>query len=221
MDVAVKLAEQPQVRARAESYHRAQRLIDIIVALLVLSLTWPLILLMCLLTRLDSPGPAIFKQTRVGKGGKLFTFYKFRTMYQNARQLYPYLYRYEYTPEEIATMYFKSLNDPRLTRFGTAIRKTSLDELPNLFNVLRGDMSLIGPRPDIPEMVKYYTNYQMRKFDVKPGVTGLAQTLGRGLLTFQETLQADVCYVENESWRLDLKIVIDTVRVMLQRLGAF
>lgn len=221
MDTTIELAARPRVGAQRESYHRVKRLIDVIVSLLVLGWTSPIILLMCLLTRLDSPGPAILKQIRVGKGGKLFTFYKLRTMYQNARELYPHLYRYEYTPEEIATMYFKSLNDPRLTRSGIAIRKTSLDELPNLFNVLKGDMSLIGPRPDIPEMVKYYTNNQMKKLDVKPGVTGLAQTSGRGLMTFQETLQADVYYAENESWCLDLKILIKTAKVMLQRVGAF
>lgn len=197
------------------------RLRDIVFSLLMMVVTFPLTLIIGLLIKLDSPGPALFKQTRVGQHGEPFTFYKFRTMHVDARDLYPELYAYVYTPEELKTMTFKLVDDPRLTRFGERLRKTSLDELPNFINVLKGDMSLVGPRPDIPEMVKYYKGWQQAKFTVKPGITGYAQTNGRGLLTFQETLCYDVQYVQERSFGKDLWILARTIVITLRRIGAF
>jgi len=197
------------------------RSLDIIVAFAVLVLTFPIFALVAFLVWIDSPGPVIFRQIRVGKGGKLFSFYKFRTMHVDARQRFPHLYRYEYTPEEFRTYRFKMVEDPRLTRFGKYLRRTTLDELPNLFNVLKGDMTLVGPRPEIPEMARLYQPYQMKKFTVKPGVTGLAQVNGRGLLTIQETLRYDLDYVDTRCLKKDLAILLKTIKVTVLRIGAF
>jgi len=224
----------------------AIRMIDIAITSLGLILSLPIIALIVLIIKIDSPGPAIFEQKRIGKnlrnndysqsrngkmpwperrkvdlGGRPFTFYKFRTMYADAKERYPGLYRYQYSPEDIKTLYFKIQDDPRLTRFGRHLRKTTFDELPNLINVIKGDMSLVGPRPDIPEMIKYYEPWQRRKFQVKPGVTGLAQINGRGLLSFQETLKLDVEYVKKNGLRTNFKIILKTLWVTLLRIGAF
>lgn len=202
-------------------YEAAKRALDLAVSLIGLVIALPVMLLVGLIVRLDSPGPVIFRQTRVGKDGRPFTFYKFRTMYADARERFPELYSYQYTDEEVQTMYFKVLHDPRLTRFGRHVRKTSLDELPNLINVLRGDMTLVGPRPELPEMLPYYTPEQLVKFSVKPGVTGLAQVTGRSVLRFQQTIAADVEYVRRRSFWFDIAILVRTVRTVLLRVGAF
>ena len=218
-----------------------KRIIDLIVSSCTLIIFLPVMILIAIIIRLDSPGPAIFRQTRIGQNrrykhwrrknggerrredlhGYPFTFYKFRTMYVDARQRWPDLYKYEYTPEEIETMRFKLMEDPRLTRAGDFLRRHTLDELPNFFNVLIGNMTLIGPRPDIPEMMKYYKPWQLQKFKVKPGVTGMAQCDGRGLLTFQETIDYDVMYVNKKNFSLDFYIFWKTTAVVLKSLGAF
>lgn len=153
--------------------------------------------------------------------GQMFTFYKFRTMKHNAKELHPEFYVYDYTDEEIKKIYFKKDNDPRLTKFGSWLRKTSLDELPNFFNVIKGDMNIVGPRPDIPEMVRYYTKEQRAKLSVKPGVTGFAQINGRGLLSFQETLEEDLNYVNKKSFSVDMKVILDSVNALFRMRGAF
>jgi lipopolysaccharide/colanic/teichoic acid biosynthesis glycosyltransferase/radical SAM superfamily enzyme YgiQ (UPF0313 family) len=218
------------------------RIIHFLIALFSLILTFPIMVLIGLFVKIDSPGPVIFKQIRIGKnhrngtnngnslsqdhrekdlGGRPFTFYKFRTMVVEAKERFPEMYKYRYNPEEIKTLYFKIPDDPRLTRFGKHLRKTTLDELPNLFNLLKGDMSLVGPRPDIPEMIQYYQKWHRKKFTVKPGITGLAQVDGRGLLPFLRTLERDIEYVEEKNLLLDLKIVLKTIKVTFFRIGAF
>lgn len=154
-------------------------------------------------------------------GGQPFTFYKFRTMYVDSRERFRELYEYRYTPEEIKSLRFKKDGDPRVPEKLRWLRRTSLDELPNIINVLFGDMSLVGPRPDIPEMVQYYTEWQRAKFDVKPGITGISQIIGRGHLSFQETLKRDVEYVECQSLMLDTKIVFRTIQAVIDGNGAF
>jgi lipopolysaccharide/colanic/teichoic acid biosynthesis glycosyltransferase len=221
-------------------------MMDIVIALMAIFLTLPLMTFIALSIKIDSPGPAIFKQRRIGKNlrrnghfisrngkmrcqerrkedlaGKPFTFYKFRTMFVDAKERFPELYRYQYRPEEINTLHFKIPVDPRLTSFGRRLRKTTLDELPNFINVLKGAMSLVGPRPDIPEMIKYYQGWQRKKFQVKPGITGLAQANGRGFLSFQHTLRLDVQYVEKRCPWFDFKIILKTIRIVLLRAGAF
>lgn len=224
----------------------ALRVVELILSLAALIVTFPLMVIIGIIIKIDSPGPCIFRQKRIGKnrrtdvqsadadskefplclrkkdlGGRPFTFYKFRTMYKDARERYPELYEYKYGPEEIDKMFFKISDDPRLTRFGKHLRKTTLDELPNCINVLKGDVTLVGPRPDIPEMIQYYKPQQRKKTMVKPGITGLSQINGRGLLNFQETLKCDVEYVENQSFGMDLKIIFKTFYVMIKRIGAF
>ena len=211
-----------------------------------ISIALPIIFVLTLLIRLDSPGQALFRQTRIGKnrrnntreessheprisrerretdlGGRPFTFFKFRTMKANARELYPELYAYRYSDDDLEDFTFKIENDPRHTRLGNWLRKTSLDELPNFINVLKGDVAIVGPRPEIPEMTKYYKGDQRKKFNVRPGVTGLAQINGRGRLKFQKTIEYDIEYVKKKSLLFDLKIILKTIYVVVRGHGAF
>ena len=171
--------------------------------------------------KIDSQGRVIFTQTRVGKDFKKFSFYKFRTMYEDANKKFPELYEYDFTENEIENMMFKIEKDPRITKAGLYLRKTSLDELPNLVNVIKGEMNIVGPRPEIPEMIRYYKTWQMKKFTVKPGITGLAQTNGRGNLTFQKTIDYDLNYINNRTISMDLYIFWKTLFVVIRALGAF
>ncbi len=201
-------------------YEFSKRAADIMISAIFLLFSLPLIAVLAFVVRLDSSGPALFKQERVGKDGRPFRFYKFRTMYVDARQRFPELYTYRYEDDEVHSMFFKLPYDPRSTRVGRRLRRTSLDELPNLFNVLKGDMSLVGPRPEIPEMLRYYLPEQMVKFAVKPGLTGVAQTTGRNILRFQETIAADLSYVATRGIWTDVRIFVKTPFVVLLMLGA-
>ncbi|MEZ5143108.1 MAG: sugar transferase [Acidimicrobiales bacterium] len=196
------------------------RTLDVVVSLVVLALSSPLFLLLAIVIVLDSRGPAVFDQLRVGRDGKLFRFYKFRTMYVDARERFPELYDYDHSDEDLDTLYFKFAEDPRLTRVGAHLRRTSLDELPNFINVLKGDISLVGPRPEIPEMIPCYQPEQLLKFATKPGVTGLAQISGRNILRFKETTEHDLEYVRRRSLRFDLQILCRTPGVVVRMIGA-
>ncbi|MDX1973638.1 MAG: sugar transferase [Candidatus Sumerlaeia bacterium] len=156
--------------------------------------------------RRDSPGPVFFTQQRVGRDGRLFTIYKYRTMSTQAKQ-------YEVAPT--------STEDPRVTRAGAWLRKTSLDELPQLWNVLRGDMSMVGPRPEMPFIVEQYQEWEKRRLDVKPGITGLWQVIGRKNLPLHLNMQYDFYYISNQSILLDLEILIRTVPAVIYGRGAF
>jgi len=202
-------------------YAVSKRFLDIALSLLCLVLALPVLLLIAVLVRLDSPGPIVFRQRRVGLGGRVFSFYKFRTMQVNARVRFPELYAYRYTRQEFLDMPDKSPGDPRLTRLGRLLRTTSLDELPNLLNVLNGDMSLVGPRPEIPEMVTYYSEEELSKFSVRPGVTGLWQVSGRSSLNKGQQLAVDAEYVKKRSFQYDLGILAKTAKVVVLRVGAF
>ena len=207
--------------AQPASYYIAKRTFDIAISTLALLLALPVMLVLAAIIRLNSPGPALFRQCRVGKGGRLFTFYKFRTMWVDARERFPELYAYHYSEQEIGSMYFKQPEDPRLTPFGRWLRTTSLDELPNFINVLLGQMTLVGPRPEIPQMLPYYSETQLTKFAVTPGLTGLAQISGRAILRFQETITADLEYCRQRSLRFDLWIFLMTIKSIVLRSGAF
>lgn len=198
-----------------------RRGVEILFALAVLILAMPVMLLIALIIKLDSPGPVLFFQKRVGKGGKTFTFLKFRTLYADARERFPDLYAYKYTPEELSTLHFKVDEDPRVTRQGAWLRRTSLDELPNFWNVLTGDMALVGPRPEIPEMMPYYQGDMLLKFSVRPGVTGPAQIGGRGRLSFFDTVQFDLEYIRRQSFMYDMRVLLTTIRKVLVQDGAF
>ena len=196
----------------------AKRALDLIVALVLLILVSPLWLLIVLWIRLDSPGPALFKQVRIGLRGKPYKVYKFRTMLPNADAL---MKEKLANVKELDNFVFQDKNDPRITKSGRFLRKTSLDELPQLLNILIGNMSLVGPRPEVPEIVKHYTPEQRQRLNVLPGVTGLAQVNGRSELTLGETIAYDLEYVRNWSFWLDLKILWKTIFVVLTGKGAY
>ncbi len=197
------------------------RLFEIFVAASVLIVTAPVMFWLTYLIRRGTPGPAVFRQNRVAAGLTPFKFYKFRTLYVDAKQRFPELYAYRYSPAEIQELQFKIVNDPRVTPQGQWMRSSTLDELPNFWNVLIGNMALVGPRPEIPEMLPYYEGRLLKKFAVRPGITGLAQISGRGRLSFFETAEYDLEYVENRSLWIDLKILAKTVYKILVRDGAF
>jgi lipopolysaccharide/colanic/teichoic acid biosynthesis glycosyltransferase len=197
------------------------RILEVCVAATALIVLSPLMLWIAWVIRRGTPGRALFRQQRVGQGLRLFTFYKFRTMYDDARERFADLYEYDYSPEEVRTLQFKVEEDPRVTPQGKWLRYSTLDELPNLWNVLKGEMALVGPRPEIPEMLPYYPGDLAMKFSVRPGITGLAQISGRGRLKFMETLAYDLEYVRNRSLLLDLQILAITVAKLLKCDGAF
>ena len=199
-----------------------KRTVDLIIAALAITLLLPLWLLIALLIKLDSKGPVFYTQERVGMDGRLFLLYKFRTMKAGAD---PELHR-EYQRAFIAGRAeanlgnenkptYKLLADPRITRIGRILRRTSLDEVPQLLNVLAGDMSLVGPRPPIPYEVEAYELWHRKRLDMKPGLTGLWQVSGRNQLPFEEMVRLDLFYIENWSLLLDLKIILRTGFVML------
>ena len=194
-----------------------KRALDVGLVLLTLPLWGALSLLIMLLIRLDSPGPVIFRQTRLGRNGRPFEFLKFRTMVTNAEELKGELLEHN---ERVGAA-FKIRNDPRMTRLGRWLRRTSLDEIPNLWNVLRGEMSLVGPRPAIPEEVAQYEIWQRRRLEVMPGCTGLWQATGRSNTTFEEMVRLDIYYAEHWSVGLDLRILLLTVPAILSGRGAY
>ncbi|MBW2274165.1 MAG: sugar transferase [Deltaproteobacteria bacterium] len=190
----------------APVYAPVKRVLDLLGASLALAVSAPLLLACALRIRLESPGAAIFCQTRIGEAGRPFTMYKLRTMPADAAP---------YAKAPVAN------DDPRVTPFGLWLRRTSIDELPQLVNVIKGNMSLVGPRPEMPFIVDEYDEWQRRRLSVKPGVTGLWQILGRKDLPMQENLQYDFYYIRNRSLLLDLSILVRTFGVVLTKKGAF
>jgi exopolysaccharide biosynthesis polyprenyl glycosylphosphotransferase len=194
-----------------------KRLLDVFgsaIALLVLS---PLLAVIAVAIRLDSPGPVIFSQPRVGRAGRLFEVYKFRTMVKDADRMKDQIRHLNEAQGPI----FKIRNDPRITRVGRFLRRTSLDELPQFWNTLRGDMSLVGPRPALPDEVADYADWHRRRLATAPGITGLWQVSGRSDLPFEEMVLLDIYYIENWSPLLDLSILLRTVPRVLAGSGAY
>lgn len=179
-----------------------KRLLDIILSMLGIIITFPIFLVVGIFVIIFLGRPAIFRQKRPGKDGKIFTLYKFRTMTNKKDKQGNLL------PDE-----------KRLTKFGKYLRKTSLDEIPEFFNILKGDMSFIGPRPLLVEYLDYYTEEEMHRHDVRPGLTGLAQVNGRNLLSWEEKFQKDLEYVNNITFINDVKIIFKTVKTVLVREG--
>jgi lipopolysaccharide/colanic/teichoic acid biosynthesis glycosyltransferase len=195
-----------------------RRVLDILVAGSVLVLLSPLLAVTAIAIKLDSRGPVFFKQVRLGKDRKPFLLYKFRGMYVDARERWPELYDYAAMDEATAAeLRFHQEQDPRVTRVGRFLRRTSIDELPNLINVLRGEMHLVGPRPEIPELAAYYTGEAARILDVRPGVTSLAKATGRDSLTFAETVDLELRYLRSRSLRMDVSILRQTAVSVLAR----
>lgn len=193
------------------AYRFTKRAIDLLLAVPLLVLTLPLQLIMAAMIRLDSPGPAVFRQRRIGLNMRDFTFFKFRTMYADAASRCPNLYDYRQLIASGGAAPLKQPVDPRLTRVGRWLRTTSLDELPNLVNVIRGEMSLVGPRPEVPELLELYSERQRSVFRVKPGLTGLPQVSGRNRLTVAETIELDLKYAQSAGLGTDFKILAMTM----------
>jgi exopolysaccharide biosynthesis polyprenyl glycosylphosphotransferase len=197
-------------------YAKTKRMMDIVGSLFALLLLSPIMLTVALIIRLTSKGPVFFKQVRVGRGGRFFHCYKFRSMYQDA----------EARKEELAHLnemsgpVFKIKNDPRITPIGRIIRKFSIDEFPQFFNVLLGDMSLVGPRPPIPAEVEEYTPYQRQRLAVLPGITCIWQISGRNNINFERWVELDLLYIENMSFWTDFKILLQTLPAVLRTDGA-
>ncbi len=185
----------------------SRRAFDVIVAGVALAVTAPLLLGAMAAIRLESRGPAIYRQRRVGRDGVEFDLLKLRTMVSGA--------------EAMGAGMAVNKGDARITRVGALLRRTSLDELPNLINVLRGEMAIIGPRPTIPVQVAQYTQRQRRRLTLRPGITGWAQVHGRTSLPWSERIELDLWYVEHRSWRLDLRILARTARMVVAGEGLY
>ena len=197
--------------------HHGKRIMDVVGAAIGLVLFSPVMLLFAILIKLDSVGPVLYKAERVGKGCKPFMFYKLRSMYVGAHESRGSLMHLN----QATGPAFKLFDDPRITRVGRFMRKCSIDELPQLYNVLRGDMSLVGPRPPIPEEVVRYEPWQLRRLSPKPGITCLWQISGRSRLGFDEWMRLDIEYVNNQSFWMDMKILVRTIPAVLLREGAY
>lgn len=201
-----------EINAR-KGYMATKRCMDIIGALCGLIFLSPIFLVVALLIKYEDPkGGVFFKQMRVGKDGKEFYMYKFRSMVTDAEERLQDLLKYN----EVSGAMFKIKEDPRITRIGKIIRKTSIDELPQLINVLKGDMSLVGPRPPLPREVKEYTTYDKQRLMVTPGCTGLWQVSGRNSIGFAEMVKLDIYYIENRNLIFDLKIICITFVVVIK-----
>jgi lipopolysaccharide/colanic/teichoic acid biosynthesis glycosyltransferase len=187
--------------------HASRRVLDVVLAAALLLLTAPLLALAALAIRLESRGPVFYRQLRVGRDGEPFELWKLRTMVPGAEVMGAGIYVLE--------------GDTRITRVGRMLRRFSLDELPNLVNVLRGEMAIVGPRPTVQEQVDRYTERQRRRLEVKPGITGWAQINGRTSLPWPERIELDVWYVEHRSLRLDLRILARTARMLATGHGLY
>lgn len=194
-----------------------KRFLDILLAGSACVILLPLFILVAVAIRLDTPGPVLYRSTRLGRGGKPFKFFKLRSMIHGAE-----LNRHQIAHlNEVSGPVFKIAQDPRITRVGRILRRTSMDELPQFFNVLIGDMSLVGPRPPIPEEVAQYEQWQLGRLAVRPGITCLWQISGRSRLGFDEWMRLDMEYIERRSLSLDLMILLRTIPAVVSAKGAY
>jgi exopolysaccharide biosynthesis polyprenyl glycosylphosphotransferase len=211
----------PLIRYSQREFHKSEilikRFLDVVIASILLIILAPLFAIIAFLIKIDSPGPIFYISQRCGKKGRLFNFYKFRSMKVGADKEKELLRE----KSEIKGPVFKIRNDPRITRWGRFLRRYSLDELPQLVNVLKGEMSLVGPRPPTPDEVAKYDTWQMRRLEVKPGITCLWQVRGRSDLSFYKWVKWDLWYIDNWSLGLDLMILLWTIPAVLKRRGAY
>ncbi len=202
---------------RTKLLARLKRVLDVSVATVAIVLSSPIMVITAIAIKLESPGPVIFKQVRVGKDGEHFYCYKFRSMYVDAEQRLKELQ----AKNEADGPVFKMKRDPRVTRVGRVIRKLSIDELPQLFNVLKGEMSLVGPRPALPSEVAKYTYEQIGRLHAIPGITGLQQVSGRSDLDFKRWVELDLQYIAEQSIWKDIEILLRTIPAVLLGRGAY
>lgn len=198
-------------------YEITKRIIDITASFIGLILLSPIMVIVSILIKLESKGEIIFKQKRVGLNGKEFEMYKFRSMVVNAEELKEKLI----SQNEMSGPMFKMKEDPRITKVGKFIRKTSIDELPQLINVIKGDMSLVGPRPSLPKEVKDFESWMMERLEVKPGLTCFWQVSGRNNIDFEDWMKLDIKYVRERNFLLDIKLILKTVFVLLGDKNAY
>nr|WP_238159024.1 sugar transferase [Priestia megaterium] len=200
------------------SFQFAKRTLDIVLTIVGLLLLSIVFLIISIAIKIEDPkGPVLFSQKRIGKDGKEFNMYKFRSMVTDAEAKLQELLKHN----ETSGAMFKMKNDPRVTKVGRFIRKTSIDELPQLFNVLKGDMSLVGPRPPLPREVAEYNEYHKQRLLVTPGCTGMWQVGGRSNIGFEEMVELDLYYITNQSNLLDCKIILKTFKVLFGSNDAF
>ena len=213
----IPVLDRDAVLREDRKYWRLRRAQDVALALLGLLALWPLMLVIAIAIVIDSPGAGpIFAQTRIGRDGKAFTFYKFRSMKPNAEKELEKLMPYN----EMKGPTFKIKDDPRITRVGRFLRKSSIDELPQLWNVLRGEMSIVGPRPGLPREVELYDDYARQRLFVTPGLTCYWQTqTNRNSLTFDEWLELDIKYIRERSFKVDWEIIFKTFKTVLDMDG--
>lgn len=201
-----------------KGYLITKRYMDVVGALVGLILLSPVLLIVAFLIKYEDPkGTVLFKQVRIGKSGKEFYMYKFRSMVTDAEEKLKDLLEYN----EVSGAMFKMKEDPRITKIGKFIRRTSIDELPQLINVLKGEMSLVGPRPPLPREVREYTSYDKQRLLVTPGCTGLWQVSGRSNLSFEQMVELDVYYIIQRNIIFDIKILLRTVKVLLKSNDAY
>jgi exopolysaccharide biosynthesis polyprenyl glycosylphosphotransferase len=200
-----------------ETAYFVKRVLDIFGSALLLMALSPIFLATALAIKIDNPGPAFYKQIRVGKWGKHFTIYKFRSMVMGADKMKDQLL----DQNESGGVIFKMKRDPRITRVGRIVRKLSIDELPQLWNVLKGDMSLVGPRPPVPREVAQYEYADRRRLDAIPGITCIWQVSGRSEIDFKGQVRLDVQYIENQSFFGDIKLLLKTIPAVLLGKGAY
>ena len=205
-----------------------KRAFDVLLVVAGLVVLWPVFVLTAIVIKLDSPGPVLYRQARIGERGRAFVMFKFRSMHANSdpglhQAHVSRLIQQNLTPEQLNGGQKGSLkmeNDPRITRVGNFIRKTSIDELPQVFNVLRGEMSMVGPRPPLPYEVELYKKWHCRRLDVPLGITGLWQVKGRNQVSFDEMVRMDLEYIERQSLWLDMVILLQTPWALISARGA-
>jgi lipopolysaccharide/colanic/teichoic acid biosynthesis glycosyltransferase len=221
-----QLTQQPEAD-RVFTYRWWKNIIDRSLAMLLIIVLSPLLGLVALVIKLDSPGSIIFRREQVGENGKRFTLYKFRTMHNNNNdyKYKAYLIKYiledaPYKITENGEGVYKVIDDTRVTKFGSILRMTNIDEIPQLFNILKGDMSFIGPRPDIPFSVNMYNDWHLQRLRIKPGITGLWQVSSRKMCSFRDMVKLDIEYIQKQSLFLDIKIFLLTIAIILRMDGS-
>ncbi len=202
---------------KAKEYIKIKRVIDCILSIMALIILSPIYLIIALAVKIDSPGPIFFKHTRIGKNGKTIKIYKYRTMVTNAEELIK-----QFTPEQMKEYKenFKLENDPRITKVGKFLRKTSLDELPQLLNIVKGELALIGPRPVVKDELEKYGENAEKFLSVTPGLTGNWAASGRSNTTYEERMEMELWYVDNISFKTDIQIFFKTIVAVIKKEGA-